>query len=329
MYKSRTATYERQLDSLYEYYKDYFDYYKLETSIQLIFKAPDKDEEVFKYQIKFVRWYLLKVLNLDISVASDAFDKWLSKKSYGRKVNKEEIEGLTISNFLNDDYITYDTFSISSYKENLYEKFGQCWCINEDRDLIISKKLLSTTKKELSDSAFKMLVQLLVHEQGVCYKEFTQNDIMHICNISRATFFRQIKQLVTTGFISKRADYYKLASQEQIDKVKKQTVLKDKTWQNEKKRQYYYFKTATLLKVINLDNECFRLYMKLSALHSIQSTGKAEITQETLAKWLGIDRTNIIRAIKKLEDKNIIGIRKIEHENKIHNLYTFIPMQKG
>lgn len=290
---------------LHDAYAEYFNAYYCSDAVLSIIDYPRKDDDVFSYQCKFLRWYFLKYLKLDAISATDCFRIFINRehpiKKNRRKIDAERKEMIVLKNFITSDYKDYDTFSIKEYKDHMLESFHACQELNNT--VRISKKIMRCTKKECPDASFKIYVTLCL----IGRRDFTKAEIMSICSLSRATFYRAIKPLVALDLISE----YKGGG----------GYMMEIPFDND-----YYYKVPKIKEMMTLDNDAFRLYLTITSLKTIRDGLYAEITQETIGKWLGMTEDCIRKSINKLLKHDIITKSTKKYmDNYKHNVYILNP----
>ena len=210
--------------------------------------------------------------------------------------------------------LSYDSNSkYGKYDKELVQVYGYLDFKLERKNKIKIQKQITNNASDINDTAFKIYLSILNYNSlNPNIKNMNSNDICKIANISKMTFYRNIKNLTTNNLLIK------------------------KTMRNKKqKEQYEYYINPYIsdylgftlieretIKVIlqELNDSEMKLYIVMCSM--LYQKSNIWASQQYLAEILGKKQNTISGIIKSLAEKKFISINKYNKGIIVHYIYN-------
>lgn len=185
-----------KIENLNSIYKDYIEVDKLPEPIQ---KMLNGSQEGLRNQVMlFIVPFFRNALGLNIQTIKNILIIWgdLCSPQLDKKFIEKEVDRIYKYGFKGQQ---------GKYTKELQKAYGYLEFSKYTRaNKIIIPNAIFEDFDIISDGAVRIYLSMKLAEQMEGIKEFTQKEIQEISKISRMTFFRNINDLLVTGFICKR-----------------------------------------------------------------------------------------------------------------------------
>lgn len=172
----------------------------------------------------------------------------------------------------------------------------------------------------MDDGAIKIYLMMKLFEKIEGIKEWNIEDILRVSKISRETFFRNCKDLLSFGFIDKR---------KAVKKEGEKYLYYINKYYN-KSLGFTLFNTATLRMMVydtedSLNNAEIKAYTYICKMINNNPTGTCWASQQTLGEYIGKDQSSLTRITTGLcKKKYILKDKHKGLDGYEHCLYTLV-----
>lgn len=219
---------------------------------------------------------------------------------------------------------SYNNKSYGVYSSELSQMFGYIDFKEYDKYELDNKVIIPNQffshYDVLSDGAVLIFLMMKLFEKTENIKKWETEMIIDYCNINRATFYRNINDLIKFGFIDKKRNIKKFGD--------KYIFYINKFY--DKSLGFTLFNTSTLRmmvydKHISLTKGEIKAYTYMIKMINNNPTETCFASQQTLGEFIGKDRSTLSKITNSLNKKNYIKKDNYKDREGIeHCTYTLI-----